>query len=201
MYSKWQNSVKWSSLIAGLMMEKKTWKSGLSFSLFKKRKSNDGKVHLDSQSSITSDGRSSQNTSESSSETSLKADQISIKDFDIVRKLGHGGFGKVFLAKYRPMSDKLMAIKVIVKKEIPDNKTDREHVQAEHFCLTHFGYPFIVRLYCSFQTPSKLFYATEFLQGGELFSWMEKFGKFSKVSFYLTSVLFSNFMLWLVNWF
>ena len=70
---------------------------------------------------------------------------------------------------------------MIVKKEIPNNRTDREHVQAEHFCLTHFGHPFLVKLHCSYETPSKLIYAMEFLQGGELFSWMEKFQKFSKV--------------------
>ena len=71
---------------------------------------------------------------------------------------------------------------MIIKKDIPNNKTDREHVQAEHFCLTHFGHPFLVKLHCSYATPTKLIYAMEFLQGGELFSWMEKFQKFSKVN-------------------
>ena len=88
------------------------------------------------------------------------------------------GTDTVFLAKYKSGGNRYVALKVVVKKEIPNTKTDREHVQAEHFCLTHFGHPFLVKLYCSYQTPSKLIYAMEFLQGGELFSWMEKFQKF-----------------------
>ena len=46
-------------------------------------------------------------------------------------------------------------------------------------------HPFIVKLFAAFDTPSKLFYATEFLQGGELFTWLEKFGVFDRVRFYL----------------
>ena len=87
---------------------------------------------------------------------------------------------------------------MIIKKDIPNNKTDREHVQAEHFCLTHFGHPFLVKLHCSYATPTKLIYAMEFLQGGELFSWMEKFQKFSKVNmYYLTPVLQEPFQAFL----
>ena len=46
-------------------------------------------------------------------------------------------------------------------------------------------HPFIVKLFAAFDTPSKLFYATEFLQGGELFTWLEKFGVFDRVRFFL----------------
>lgn len=138
-------------------MDKKGW--SLSFNIFKKRTSSE------------SNGLSSSSSGSSKTE-------IGIEDFKIVRKLGHGGFGRVFLAKY---NQKMVALKVIVKKEIPDSKTDKEHVKAEHFCLTNFGHPFLVKLFCSYQTPTKLFYAMEFCQGGELFSWLEKFGKFKKV--------------------
>lgn len=160
-------------------MEKKGF---LSFNLFKKRRSNDSSK-VSSEDCSRSDGRSS-NSSRGSSLTSIgEADTKAItgQDFQIIRKLGHGGFGRVFLAKHKP-TQQLVALKAIVKKEIPDSKTDREHVTAEHFCLTHLGHPFLVKLFCSYQTPSKLFYAMEFLQGGELFSWLEKFGKFKKVS-------------------
>ena len=74
------------------------------------------------------------------------------------------------------------SLQVIVKKDIPNTRADKEHVKAEHVCLTNLTHPFLVKLYCCYQTPSKLFYAMEFLQGGELFTWMEKFGVFPTVS-------------------
>ena len=76
------------------------------------------------------------------------------------------------------------SLQVIVKKDIPNTRADKEHVKAEHVCLTNLTHPFLVKLYCCYQTPSKLFYAMEFLQGGELFTWMEKFGVFPTVSIY-----------------
>merc|ERR1711962_1359679 len=156
--------------------------------LFKKRRTNE------SINSTGSDGRSSNSNSESSSFNEEIAKVIGTKDLQIVQKLGEGGFGKVFLAKYNQDKSKFrgrhFALKVVVKKDIPDTKTDREHVQTEHFCLTHYGHPFLVKLYFSYQTPSKLIYAMEFLQGGEMFSWMEKLYKFSKgvATFYLAEV-------------
>lgn len=167
-----------------------TWKDTLA-SLFKRRRTNERGNSL-----AGSDGRSSKSNSESSSSSEEISKVISTKDFQIVQKLGVGGFGNVFLAKYRQNTGKskgdkrYVALKVIIKKDIPNNKTDREHVQAEHFCLTHFSHPFLVKLHCSYATPTKLIYAMEFLQGGELFSWMEKFQKFSKgvATFYLAEI-------------
>ena len=157
------------------MENRNSWKDTFE-NIFKKRRIN-GRIH-----STGSEGRSSKSNSESSCSGEDVAKVIGTKDFQIVQKLGVGGFGKVFLAKYKSGGNRYVALKVVVKKEIPDTKTDLEHVQAEHFCLTQFGHPFLVKLHFSYQTPSKLIYAMEFLQGGELFSWMEKFQKFSKVN-------------------
>ena len=84
----------------------------------------------------------------------------------------------------------MVALKVIVKKEIPETRADREHVKAEHFVQTNMSHPFLAKLFCSYQTPSRIFYAIEFLQGGELFSWMEKFEKFTEswAQFYLAEM-------------
>ena len=53
-----------------------------------------------------SDGRSSKSNSESSSSSEEISKVISTKDFQIVQKLGVGGFGNVFLAKYRQNTGK-----------------------------------------------------------------------------------------------
>ena len=142
------------------------------FQLFKKRKENRS-------TSATDEGFAS-NTSSENEVKILVDDKPVVEDFQILRKIGKGGFGRVFLAKHSKRN-KLVALKVIVKKEVPESKSDREHVKAEHFVQTNMSHPFIAKLWCSFQTKSKIFYALEFLQGGELFSWMEKFERFSEV--------------------
>ena len=129
----------------------------------------------------TSDGFASNTSSENEVNTTLVANKPGMDDFKIIRKIGKGGFGRVFLAEHSK-ENKLVALKVIVKKEIPETKADKEHVQAEHFVQTNMAHPFIAKLFCSFQTRTKIFYASEFLQGGELFSWMEKFERFSEVN-------------------
>ena len=43
------------------------------------------------------------------------------------------------MAKYKAGSEdkgQIVALKVIVKKEISPTATDKEHVKAEHYCLT-----------------------------------------------------------------
>ena len=153
------------------------------FQLFKKRKEN---------RSTSDEGFASNTSSENEVNTTLVADKPGIDDFQIIRKIGKGGFGRVFLAKHTNQN-KLVALKVIVKKEVPESKSDKEHVKAEHFVQTNMSHPFIAKLWCSFQTKSKIFYALEFLQGGELFSWMEKFERFSEVKIHDFFPNFSDF--------
>jgi serine/threonine protein kinase len=42
---------------------------------------------------------------------------VCYKDFDILRQLGNGSFGRVFLARYR-RNQKLYALKVLNKKKL-----------------------------------------------------------------------------------
>lgn len=42
---------------------------------------------------------------------------VCFKDFDILRELGSGSFGKVFLARHRK-NQKLLALKVLNKKKL-----------------------------------------------------------------------------------
>lgn len=158
-----------------ITMEKKsTWSNLTSFAMFKRKKSE----------LTESWGSRSSRSSESSSSEGKAKSTFCLKDFKVKRKIGRGGFGRVFLAWHQNQdeSGQHVALKVIVKKDIPDSDTDRDHVKAEHFCLTNMGHPFLAKLYCSYQTPTKLFYVMEFLQGGELFTWLEKFGNFTRVS-------------------
>ncbi|GFY77115.1 ribosomal protein S6 kinase beta-1 [Trichonephila inaurata madagascariensis] len=98
------------------------------------------------------------------------------KDFELLKVLGKGGYGKVFQVRKTTGSDagKLFAMKVLKKDTISKNKKDTAHTKAERNILEAIKHPFIVDLYYAFQTGRKLYLILEFLSGGELFMYLEK---------------------------
>jgi protein kinase A len=54
-----------------------------------------------------------------------------------------------------------------------------EHVMNEKNILLGLTHPFIVNLWASFQDMGALYLVMEFVQGGEVFSHLRKFGRFS----------------------
>jgi serine/threonine protein kinase len=57
-----------------------------------------------------------------------------------------------------------------------------EHVMNEKNILLGLTHPFIVNLWASFQDMGALYLVMEFVQGGEVFSHLRKFGRFSQRS-------------------
>lgn len=113
--------------------------------------------------------------------------EISIEDFDLLRVLGQGAFGKVFLARQKA-TGKIFAMKVLKKKNIIE-MNQLEHTKTEKMILQHVNHPFIVSLEFAFQTPEKLYFVLEFMKGGELFNYLSKTGKISEsdAKFYAAS--------------
>ncbi|OBA28961.1 hypothetical protein HANVADRAFT_50915 [Hanseniaspora valbyensis NRRL Y-1626] len=98
-----------------------------------------------------------------------KKKKISLDDFMLLKVLGKGNFGKVLLAQSKN-SDQLCAIKVLKKEQLLKNN-DMESVKAEKkvFLLaTQAKHPFLTNLYCSFQTENRIYFAMEFIGGGDL---------------------------------
>ncbi|XP_055946392.1 ribosomal protein S6 kinase beta-1-like [Argiope bruennichi] len=98
------------------------------------------------------------------------------KDFELLKVLGKGGYGKVFQVRKITGKDKgkLFAMKVLKKDTIAKNKKDTAHTKAERNILETVKHPFIVDLYYAFQTGRKLYLILEFLSGGELFMYLER---------------------------
>ncbi|SCW00119.1 LAFE_0B09868g1_1 [Lachancea fermentati] len=95
--------------------------------------------------------------------------KISLDDFVLLKVLGKGNFGKVLLAKSKN-NERLCAIKVLKKDHIIKNH-DIESARAEKkvFLLaTKAKHPFLTNLYCSFQTENRIYFAMEFIGGGDL---------------------------------
>lgn len=60
-------------------------------------------------------------------------------------------------------------MKVLKKKDLAD-KGQEVHTKAEWWILEKITHPFIVKLYFAFQTPQKLYFVMDYLNGGELFT-------------------------------
>lgn len=118
--------------------------------------------------------------------------KASPKDFELLRLLGKGGYGKVFLVKKvcGKETGSVFAMKVLKKATIVRNVKDRDHTKAERNILERVQHPFIVDLQYAFQTGGKLYLILEYLSGGELFMQLEREGIFMEdtACFYLAEI-------------
>ncbi|XP_052398956.1 serine/threonine-protein kinase Sgk3-like [Carassius gibelio] len=110
-------------------------------------------------------------------------------DFDFLRVIGKGSFGKVLLAK-RKRDGKYYAIKVLQKKVILKRR-EQKHIMAErNVLLKNVKHPFLVGLHYSFQTTDKLYFVLDFVNGGELFFHLQKERTFPepRAKFYISEM-------------
>jgi serine/threonine protein kinase len=79
--------------------------------------------------------------------------RISPDDFNFLKVLGKGNYGKVMLATLKgdTSPNQYYAIKVIKKSALIDDES-LEHVLAENRVLQQIDHPFLVKLHYSFQT-------------------------------------------------
>ncbi|KAJ2951209.1 hypothetical protein O0L34_g5602 [Tuta absoluta] len=110
--------------------------------------------------------------------------------FELLKVLGEGSFGKVFLVRKVAGADAgtLYAMKVLKKATL--KVRDRERTKMERNILVEMGHPFIVKLHYAFQTAGKLYLILDFLRGGDLFSRLSKEVMFTEedVKFYLAEL-------------
>lgn len=130
-----------------------------------------------------SDSQMKKSTSGASQRAMLLAseDQLRAKpsDFEFLKVIGKGSFGKVFLARHRT-EDELYAIKVLSKSQIL-NKNEVRHIMAERRVLECVvSHPFLVGMKYSFQTPEKLYFVLCYVNGGEMFFHLQRERKFSE---------------------
>ncbi len=98
--------------------------------------------------------------------------------FEQVRTLGHGAFGRVKLIKHKT-SAKCYALKCQSKSAIVNNCL-QDHILMEKTILEMLDHPFILKLFSSMQDEKYIYFVLELLQGGELFTWLRKSGRFDE---------------------
>ncbi|XP_078155427.1 protein kinase superfamily protein [Carex rostrata] len=101
-------------------------------------------------------------------------DRTSIDDFEIIKPISRGAFGRVFLAKKRTTGD-LFAIKVLKKADMI-RKNAVESILAERDILITVRNPFVVRFFYSFTSRENLYLVMEYLNGGDLYSLLRNLG-------------------------
>nr|QHX41458.1 RAC serine/threonine-protein kinase [Halisarca dujardinii] len=110
--------------------------------------------------------------SNGSSQPKSMATTKTIDDFEMLKVLGKGTFGKVVLCKENGSSN-LYAMKIL-KKDVIVAKDEITHTMTENRVLQSMKHPFLTSLTYSFQTATRLCFVMEYVNGGELFFHLSK---------------------------
>lgn len=98
---------------------------------------------------------------------------VRLANFDSITAIGKGASGKVFLVK-DSRTDARLALKVVDKTKVFRTHLTFQHVINERLVLEMcVGCPFLIQLRYSFQTDSHLYFATDFYDGGDVFSLLQ----------------------------
>lgn len=129
---------------------------------------------------------------------------MSAVDFKILKLLGTGAYGRVYLVKKLKGADegKLYAMKVLEKVKVMQKKKTTEHTRTEREVLEKIiDCPFLAKMFYAFQTPEKLYLVLGFEQGGELFTHLYKSEHFTEaqVRFYIAEIIVALEQLHKVN--
>lgn len=119
----------------------------------------------------------------------LTRGKYSLHDFNIMRTLGTGSFGRVHLVK-SVHNDRFYAMKVLRKSQVVRMK-QIAHLNDERRILKKVNFPFFIRLWGTFQDSSNIFMIMEYIEGGELFSLLRKSRRFPSpvAKFYASEVV------------
>lgn len=100
-----------------------------------------------------------------------KVVKVGLEDFEILKVLGRGSLGKVFLARYIK-TKKLYALKSLSKIKLEQiNLVFQTLIEKKALLSAH--HPFIVSAKYTFQTSTKVFMALDYVPGGELLKQLE----------------------------
>uniref|UniRef100_A0A1A8UCH3 non-specific serine/threonine protein kinase n=1 Tax=Nothobranchius furzeri TaxID=105023 RepID=A0A1A8UCH3_NOTFU len=93
--------------------------------------------------------------------------KVTMIDFDYLKLLGKGTFGKVILVKEKA-TGMYYAMKIL-RKEVIIAKDEVAHTVTESRVLQNTRHPFLTTLKYAFQTNDRLCFVMEYANGGELF--------------------------------
>lgn len=100
---------------------------------------------------------------------SMYNDSLKVEDFDLLKVIGKGAFGKVMLVRKKSSkSGKVYAMKVL-KKSVVVSRGQIQNTKSERSILCDIKHPFIVRLRFAFHTREKLYLVCDYYNAGTLY--------------------------------
>lgn len=120
----------------------------------------------------------------------IRFKKYNIEDFNFMNVLGKGSFGKVLLAELKGHG-KFFAIKCLKKDVVLEDDDVESTVIERKMLVLGNRHPFLCKLFCTFQTESHLFFAMEYLNGGDLMFQIQQSGKFDqdRARFYAAEIV------------
>jgi serum/glucocorticoid-regulated kinase 2 len=104
--------------------------------------------------------------------------EVHYEDFNILKVLGRGSFGKVCLVEYAKTKE-IYAMKSL-KKDVLIDQDQIENTLLEKKILMSLEHPFLVGMIFCFQTEDRIYFVMPFLRGGELFQHLKKMKFFTE---------------------
>ena len=128
----------------------------------------------------------------------LKRVKVSMAMFEKLRTIGKGAYGKVMIVRLKH-TNQIFAMKKMRKDEML-RKNAQKHVRIEKEILeSSQQVPWVTRLFFSFQDINYLYLVMEFVQGGDLMSWLIKLDIFTEecTRFLMAGIILSSFVMFL----
>ena len=105
--------------------------------------------------------------------------KIGLADFRIIKLIGKGGFGEVYLVEHTEKKKK-MALKVLDKRDV-ENEAKMQQILNERAVLVRsFKSPFLLSLSYCFQDEHHLYFAMKYCPGGDLRALLSAIGAFEE---------------------
>ncbi len=96
---------------------------------------------------------------------------LNIDELQIIRTVGTGSFGRVKLVQSQK-TGQVFALKYMNKAEVVANHQAKNILSEKNLLFECSDSPFILKLMQTFQNPSQIMMLMEFVQGGELWSYI-----------------------------
>ena len=100
---------------------------------------------------------------------------MSIEDFEVIKGLSSGAYGKVCLVKKSSSGD-YFAMKIIDREKTIE-KAQETYIQSEVSIMSNLNNDYVVKLYYTFQNDRYLFFVMEYMNGGDFGNLLHNIGQ------------------------